>query len=88
MYNSIDLENFKAKNNEIVDPEKKAHTPQKRKSVGSASEESSSDEQSGPNEKINLLMDDIDPDKVIYDLKELKPFRKHLFYCKRDFIRY
>ena len=56
--------------------------------MGSASEESSSDEQSGPNEKINLLMDDIDPDKVIYDLKELKPFRKHLFYCKRDFIRY
>ena len=56
--------------------------------MGSASEESSSDEQSGPNEKINLLMDDIDPDKLIYDLKELKPFRKHLFYCKRDFIRY
>ena len=86
MSGNIDLQDFNAG---TVDPEK-APTPQRRKSVESESspEESSSDEQSSPNDKINLLMEDIDPEKVIYDLKELKPFRKHLFYCKRDYIRY
>ena len=35
-----------------------------------------------------VYKDKIDRSKIIYDLKELKPLLKYLYYSHRDFVRY
>ena len=37
---------------------------------------------------VSYITKFIDAKKIIYDLKELKPILKEIYFCKREFIKY
>ena len=49
---------------------------------------SGSDDEEMSETEINSLISKIDPNRLIYDLKELKPLQKLMFFYKRDYIKY
>ena len=60
---------------------------QQQKRSRSLQSSSGSDDGLNDNEIDNLITK-IDPDRLIYDLKELKPILKQIFFYRRDHIKY
>jgi len=53
-----------------------------------SNEEWTSEDKEGSDEILRCNMDEVDPDRVVYDLYELKRMPKELFYCRRKYIRF
>lgn len=72
-------------------PERKLTLKSTKIKAGLTSDSSDSDSDSGnalDPESGTMIVSELDPNRLIYDLKELKPLMKKMYYSRREFIRY